>query len=223
MTNNPATKCDKMQQKLALVPPQPNIDALKQQALLQLLEGHSVTKTAEIVGINRATLHRWLREPKFIAERNSRAKEAREACQERLRHLAGAAVEVVENRINAGDLKAALAVLKITGLAAGERVDEETDERKLISRRANLLAQSFWETLLMGEPAKNLHKNPRYVETLHDFYMGLEQKYPPEISEADELIDEIAQRDFAAAEARRKIVENIESRAHCAMRPKTPG
>ena len=75
----------------------------------------------------------------------------------------------------------------------------------------------------MGDPAKNLHKNPRYVETLHDFYMGLEQKYRPEISEADELADEIAQRDYAAAEAHRKIVKSIEARARTAVRPQTPG
>ena len=212
-----------MQQKIALAPQLVDIAARKQQALLQLLEGHSVTKTAEAVGIDRSTLHRWLREPKFIAERNRLVKESRDAARSRLHSLIGKAAEVVENRIKTGDLKAALAVLKMNGLATGEKVDEETDERKLISRRANLLAQSFWETILMGDPAKNLHKNPRYVETLHDFYMGLEQKYRPEISEADELLDEIAQRDYAAAEAHRKIVKSIEDRARTAVRPKTPG
>ena len=223
MKSNPATQCAKMQQKIALAPPLIDIAAQKQQALLQLLEGHSVTKTAEAVGIDRSTLHRWLREPKFIAERNHLVKESRDAARSRLHSLIGKAAEVVENRIKAGDLKAALAVLKMTGLAAGEKVDEETDERKLISRRANLLAESFWETLLMGEPAKNLYKNPRFVETVRDFYTELEKKYRPEISEAEELIDEIAQRDYAAAEAHRKIVKSIESRQHSALGHKTSG
>ena len=223
MKGDSATVCNDLRQKISLAPPLADIDGQKQQALQQLLEGNSVTKTAETVGVDRSTIHRWLREPKFIAERNRLVKEARDAARSRLHSMIGKAAEVVENRIKTGDLKAALAVLKMNGLATGEKVDEETDERKLISRRANLLAQSFWETILMGDPAKNLHKNPRYVETLHDFYMGLEQKYRPEISEADELADEIAQRDYAAAEAHRKIVKSIEARARTAVRPQTPG
>jgi len=218
-----ATVCNDLRQKISLASPLADIDAQKQQALLQLLEGHSVTKTAETVGVDRSTIHRWLREPKFIAERNRLVKESRDAARSRLHSMIGKAAEVVENRIKAGDLKAALAVLKMTGLATGEKVDEETDEGRLIARMANEFAESYWETFLMGEKRKNLHNNSRFLELLHEFYLELDRKYRTGESEAFQLHSEIEQREQAAAEAHRKIVKSIENRARTVVRPQTPG
>lgn len=219
MTNNPATKCDKMQQKLALVPPQPNIDALKQQAILRLLEGHSVTKTAEIVGINRATLHRWLREPKFIAERNSRAKEAREACQEHLRHLAGAAVEVVGKAVEAGNLRAALSILKIVGLGNVGPGDEETAERRILCRLVenycmeNFLTEPF-DRQRYGSKAP-LH-NENFIELKNLLYADLLTTQAPSPSEAEEAYQEAVVREDErlrqVAETRERVVAAIQKR-----------
>ena len=222
MSNSDATKCCTVQQKSTLVHPLVDIATQKQQAIQQLLEGSSITKTAEIIGVDRSTVHRWLREPKFIAARNRLAKEARDASHSRLHSLIGKAVAVVENRIKAGDLKASLAVLKMTGLATAEKLDEETDEGRLIARMANELAESYWQNFLMGEKRKNLQNNPRYLEVLHDFFLELDRKHQTGDSEAFRLQDEIAQREQAAAEARRKIVRQIENSARTATLPRIP-
>ena len=199
-----------MQQKIALAPPQPNIDAQKQQAILQLLEGHSVTKTAEVVGINRTTLHRWLREPQFIAERNRRAKEAREACQERLRHLAGAAVEVVGKAVESGNLRAALSLLKIVGLGNVGPGDEETAERRILCRLVekysleNFLVDPF-DRQRYGSKAP-LH-NDRFIELKDLLYADLLTTYSPLPSDAEEVYRDAVVREDERAQRVHEIRE----------------
>lgn len=41
------------------------------QAMVSILEGNTISKTAEIVGVSRITIHRWLREPLFQQHLNS--------------------------------------------------------------------------------------------------------------------------------------------------------
>lgn len=202
--------------------PTANLTELQNSAIRLLLQGESICNVATAVGRDRTTVYRWLQEPKFIAERNRLAKEARESSRARLHSLARKAINVVEGRIDAGDLKAALAVLKFTGLAAGEKLDEETDEGRLISRMANELAESFCETFWMGESRKNLQKSPMYLEILHAFFMELERRYRTGESEAYRLQSAIEQRERAAAEAHQKIVKSLEKRGCSAVRLRKP-
>ena len=202
--------------------PTANLTESQNQAIQLLLQGMSISDVATAVGRERTTLYRWLQQPKFLAERNRLAKETFDASRARLHSLANQAINVVERRVKAGDLKASMHVLKMTGLATAEKLDGETDEGRLISRIANELAESYWETFLMGEKRKNLHNNPRFVELLHEFFLELDRKYQTGDSEAFRLHDEMAEREQAAAEARRKIVRQIENSARTATLPRIP-
>lgn len=179
-----------MPHNLKIVSASPDIDAQKQRAILLLLEGSTVSKTAEAVGVDRSTLHRWLREPRFVAERNRLAKEAREACQERLRYLAGTAVEVVAQAVEAGNLKAALNLIKIVGLGNIDKPDETTDEKKIICRQVeqyameNLLRNPFDRQRFGSKPP--LH-NENFVETLALILEELNARHSPPPSEAEEI------------------------------------
>ncbi|NMC31568.1 MAG: helix-turn-helix domain-containing protein [Veillonellaceae bacterium] len=193
-----ATVCNDLRQKISLAPPLIDIAAQKQQALQRLLEGNSVTKTAEAVGIDRSTLHRWLREPRFIAERNRLAKEARDACQERLRHLATQAVEVVAQAVEAGNLKAALNIIKIVGLGNVGPGDEETAERRILCRLVekycleNFLTEPF-DRQRYGSKAP-LH-NENFIELKNLIYSDLITTQAPSPSEAEEAYQEAVIRE----------------------------
>ena len=212
------TKCNsEMNDETA---PKANLTELQSRAIQLMLQGESLSGVATAIGRDRTTIYRWLRDPRFVAERNRLGQEARDASRARLHSLVRKAINVVERKMDAGDLKAALAVLKITGLAACEKLDEETDEGRLISRMANDLAESFCETFWMGESRKNLQKTPLYTEILHSFYQELERRYRTGDSEACRLQSAIEQRERAGAEAHRKIVKSLENRGFSAMQPR---
>lgn len=202
--------------------PTANLTELQSRAIQLLLQGESISDVATAVGRDRATLYRWLHQPKFIAERNRLAKETYDASRARLHNLARRAIDVVERRVDSGDLKAALAVLRMTGLATAEKFDDETDEGRLIARIANAYAESYWETFLMGEKRKNFHNNPRFLDLLHEFYLELDRKYQIGDSAAFQLHDEIEQRELAAAEARRNNVRRIQNSVRTATQPRMP-
>ena len=214
------TKCNTLPQKFTLAPSlQSDINAQKQRAILLLLEGATITKTAETIGVDRSTMHRWLREPKFIAERNRRAKEAREACQERLRHLADAAVEVVGKAVEAGNLRAALSLLKIVGLGNVGPGDEETAERRILCRLVekycmdNFLTEPFDRQRYGSKPP--LH-NENFIELKNLIYSDLLTTQAPSPSEAEEAYQEAVVREDErlrqVAETRERVVAAIQKR-----------
>ena len=82
-------------------------------AVAALLAGKTITDAAADAGVNRATLHRWLRENfGFTAAVNAGRRELREGVQIRLERLAEKAAGCVEKAIDSGDVKAALEILK---------------------------------------------------------------------------------------------------------------
>ena len=206
-------KCNTLPQKFTLAPSlQSDINAQKQRAILLLLEGATITKTAETIGVDRSTMHRWLREPQFIAERNRRAKEAREACQERLRHLADAAVEVVGKAVESGNLKAALSLLKIVGLGDVGPGDEETAERRILCRLVEQYSLENWlfnpfDRQRYGSKAP-LH-NDRFIELKDLLYADLLTTQAPSPSEAEEAYQEAVVRE----DERLQKVQELRNRA----------
>ena len=206
-------KCNTLPQKFTLAPSlQSDINAQKQRAILLLLEGATITKTAETIGVDRSTMHRWLREPHFIAERNRRAKEAREACQERLRHLADAAVEVVGKAVESGNLKAALSLLKIVGLGDVGPGDEETAERRILCRLVEQYSLENWlfnpfDRQRYGSKAP-LH-NDRFIELKDLLYADLLTTQAPSPSEAEEAYQEAVVRE----DERLQKVQELRNRA----------
>jgi len=100
------------------------IDALspsQEKALAVLLTGKPVTDAAAAAGVDRTTVHRWLKEDfGFQAALNRARRELREAMTAKLMALAEKAAEAVERSIDEGDGKTALALLKGLGLLTGE-------------------------------------------------------------------------------------------------------
>jgi hypothetical protein len=117
------------------------LSSSQETALQALLAGESVTAAAKTAKVNRSTLHRWLNDPDFLATLNLARHETRTNQEHRLAILANGAVEAVEQAIEQGDLRAALAVLRGVGLLSGQpapigpadpaqiRVDQSRRER----------------------------------------------------------------------------------------------
>ena len=69
------------------------------------------------MGVARETVTRWRNDnPHFAAELNKQRQLIWEASHDRLRSLAGKAVDTIEAGLDAGDTKAAVEVLKAVGL-----------------------------------------------------------------------------------------------------------
>ena len=94
---------------------------LRQQQAAELLAlGKSKTEVATTVGVSRQQLHRWDKNVYFRSAVSMNHAELWIGNKERLRGLAGKAVAVIENEIEGGNLKAAVELLKIIGMANGK-------------------------------------------------------------------------------------------------------
>ena len=106
-------------------------------ALERLLVGETVTATAKAVGIDRSTLHRWLRKDfEFQAAFNRRKREIAEAVQVRLLSVADKAAAVVGNAVEHGNLNAALAVLRGMGGLSGTPVSAGCEDPEILREEA---------------------------------------------------------------------------------------
>lgn len=104
------------------MPQNATLSPVQEAALAALLGGKTITEAAAGVGIDRATLHRWLRDDfEFQARFNAGRRELRDAMQGRLYRLAERAADVVEASLERGDdPKTALVLLRGLGLLPGE-------------------------------------------------------------------------------------------------------
>ena len=98
-----------------------NLSAKQLKTLDALLSGRTVTEAAHGGRVHRATVHRWLRDPTFLAELNSRREELRDAADARLEQLQSTALAAVEAAVDAGDARIALSVLRGMGSLSGKR------------------------------------------------------------------------------------------------------
>jgi len=85
-----------------------------QVAAIEILDGGGThQEAADAAGVNRVTVTRWARHhPAFIAELNRRRVERTENLATRTDSVTRAALEVVEQAVQAGDLSAALAWIR---------------------------------------------------------------------------------------------------------------
>jgi hypothetical protein len=82
-----------------------------------LAAGRTVTETAEAVGVVRQTVSEWLNQQDgFRAAVNQRRHELWTAVTDRLRSLVPKALDVLEEGLTAGNVQAALGLLKAAGL-----------------------------------------------------------------------------------------------------------
>lgn len=82
-----------------------------------LSTGAGIKKTAEALNINRRTLSRWSTyNPYFIAALHAKRQLLWEDCHQRLRGMAGKAVDIIEQSLEENDSKTAVEVLKLLGI-----------------------------------------------------------------------------------------------------------
>ena len=94
---------------------------LRQQQAVELLAlGKTKTEVAAAIGVSRQQLHRWDKNVYFRSAVSMTYAAQWIGNKERLRGLAGKAVAVIENEIDGGNLKAAVELLKIIGMANGK-------------------------------------------------------------------------------------------------------
>jgi DNA-binding CsgD family transcriptional regulator len=93
------------------------LPANKREVLEMLVQGRSVTETAQSTGVGRRTVYNWLKDdPAFAALYNQWHEEMKETCRSRLLMLGGKAAGAIEKALEAGDAKTALQLLKGIGL-----------------------------------------------------------------------------------------------------------
>ncbi len=117
-------------------------------ALDALLVGRSVTDAAKAARVNRSTVHRWLREPEFIAAQNTARGDMRSANEARLAALGDDAIDALEAAIDSGDVRAAIAVAKGLGLLSGDAPHIGSEDPQVLHREQDDAAR--WEQLLAG-------------------------------------------------------------------------
>jgi hypothetical protein len=81
-----------------------------------LVTGKSDREVGAAVGVSRQTIAQWRQHPVFIAELNRRRQTLWADAHARLRALIGGAVDVLEDAVREGDLRAAIEVLKAVKL-----------------------------------------------------------------------------------------------------------
>lgn len=74
-------------------------------AIEHLLQGKSDAATAEAVGVTRQTVWSWRHDPYFAAELNRCRQELWKESVDRLKNLAGKALDVMERNLTCGDPK----------------------------------------------------------------------------------------------------------------------
>ena len=82
-----------------------------------LVQGKTDQETALAVGVTRETVTRWRNDnPHFAAELNKQRRSIWAASHDRLRSLAGKAVDTLEAALDSGDSRIAVEVMKAVGL-----------------------------------------------------------------------------------------------------------
>jgi len=106
------------------------------QALQMITTGRPVHEICNELGINKATFHRWRKDPRFIAAYNSFFLQYMESAKTRLQGLVWNAVTVLDYHLKQNNLRAATELLKITGLYTDiPKPDTETDPGAVLKRQ----------------------------------------------------------------------------------------
>jgi AcrR family transcriptional regulator len=112
-------------------------------ALAALLEGATITAVADSAGVDRTTVHRWPRDdPDFQAAYNAVKRDLRREVQAGIERAVHRAIETVCAAIEEGDVRAALAILKGTGVLVGHSSDIGPEDPAEVEEEAKLAARA---------------------------------------------------------------------------------
>lgn len=128
------------------------IDARQSKALERLLEGDTVIEAAAASGVDRSTIHRWLRSDyPFKAAYNGARLALQDALDARLLGLAESATTTVASAIQRGDVPASIAVLRGLGLLNGRRPSAGPDDPDDLRKDEELAARERRSDRLMKD------------------------------------------------------------------------
>jgi len=97
----------------------------QQNAIEFLIQGRSDRSVAETIGVNRSTIWEWRKNPIFVAALNKQRNEMWKESRERLKNLAGSALDTIERQLANDDGRIALSASKI--ILKSNRMLGETD------------------------------------------------------------------------------------------------
>lgn len=113
---------DKTAQITTLEASQNELTAIQIEVLSALLSGETIKAAAKLAGVDRSSVHRWLRDDwNFQAARNRGIEAIQAATIAGLQTLAQSALEVIQESIRDGDQQTAINVLKGVGLLSGHQ------------------------------------------------------------------------------------------------------
>ena len=154
--------------------------------------GHTNSEIAEIIGISRRQLAKWRSNAYFESEVSRLRAQLWTDGKQRLRGLIGKAVRVVESSIDAGDTKAALALLRLVDLKIGA-----PPLPKSVNETLELQATRYVDDLIGRLPSMDPQRAlDRLVTTrpimIREIYEGMKESLQvPEDEEEDQVTQHI--------------------------------
>jgi len=119
------------------------INAKQSQAAILLSTGTSITATAAQVGVNRDTLHQWLKDDTFNAHLNSLKREIIDAARAAIQNASTLAIETIADLMQNSEndicrLNAAKEILTMAGITKAQFIGSDSVEvlRKEREQRA---------------------------------------------------------------------------------------
>jgi hypothetical protein len=137
----------------AATPDVPKLTPVQQTALARLAEGNSISEAARSIGIDRRSVHRWLREDAdFAAAYNAWQQELLDSGRARVLAMSDLALTTIRNAIEKGDSRTALRVADKIGLLTPARIHSTDADRlsrlhKLRDHRSQITLEKAEEKL----------------------------------------------------------------------------
>lgn len=145
-------------------------------AVQALSVGQAPAKVAKAVGVHRATIYRWLEEPKFRAGVNRAKKDLHEALQARSFQLVDTAMRIVEEELQGENLEAtrkvetAMKVLRGSGFLSGAAPTigptnpDELEARDRLATAQSKIASDMVDTVELVRDLEDKADLRRFVE-----------------------------------------------------------
>ena len=143
---------------------------IQRRAITLLSMGKTISEVAKTLDKDRKTLYRWLENPHYIAEYNRMQCELSDGVRNRLHSLAGKAVDVIEAKLDEGNLRAAIELLKIISVYG------KLPETSTLSD-PEIIAKDRAEKVAIAEMKKTSYSNDFTGRLARDIAETLKERY----------------------------------------------
>ena len=158
----------------------------QQTALAALKGGKSFPQAAEVAGVSRATVYRWVQtDPRFRAAYNQWQRDQAESARARVLGLADKAVEVVDKALDRDNEKVAMGMLKHLG--ALRRPDRGATDPEVVQLQMHLAREREKYLALVGMVKHLLTKAGLSPSQQRQYLRDHGTKFPGQAPERQEL------------------------------------